>query len=128
MIWVADSIEVSVVIPTYNRKERLKDTLESLFHQTIPKDQYEIIVVDDGSSDGTEELVQVMIKTSPCSLRYFKQKNQGQAAARNLGIKNAVAEIIGFTDDDCIVDAGWIQKAADYFKGKIGRASCRERV
>ena len=51
MIRVAHSIEVSVVIPTYNRKERLKDTLESLFDQTYPKDLYEIIVVDDRSEE-----------------------------------------------------------------------------
>ena len=120
MIRVTDSIEVSVVIPTYNRKERLNDTLESLFHQTIPKDQYEIIVVDDGSSDGTEEMVQKLMEDSICHLRYFKQKNQGQAAARNLGIKNAVAGIIGFTDDDCTASPEWVETAATYFKGNPG--------
>jgi glycosyltransferase involved in cell wall biosynthesis len=55
------AIKVSIIIPTYNRKGTLKRTLESLFSQTFPKNNYEVIVVDDGSIDGTESLVKDMI-------------------------------------------------------------------
>ena len=114
-------IKVSVVIPTFNRKDLLKETLKSLFNQTYPKDKYEIIVCDDGSTDGTEEIVRELIKKSPCDLRYYKQKNRGPASARNLGIYNARGEIIGFTDDDCVVSSTWIEQAVPYFEDvKIG--------
>lgn len=125
---VNNSIEVSVVIPTYNRKALLKDTIDSLLHQTYPKDRYEIIVVDDGSSDGTEELVRAIMDDSPCVLRYYRQENQGQAAARNLGIKHSKGEIIGFTDDDCKASLEWIETAATYFKNYPGVAGLAGRT
>ena len=118
------SVKVSVVIPTYNRKESLKETLESLFNQTYPKDKYEIIVCDDDkSTDGTEGLVKELMKNSPCKITYFKVKSKykGPAAARNVGIENADGEIIGFTDDDCVASPNWIEEAVPYFEaGKIG--------
>jgi glycosyltransferase involved in cell wall biosynthesis len=110
---------VSIIIPTYNRKDLLKEAIESLFDQTYLKDKYEVIVVDDGSTDGTEEMVRELAEKTPCNIRYFKQKNKGPAAARNIGIKNAVGEIIGFTDDDCVASDTWIANAVQCFKDKI---------
>ena len=110
------SIKVSIVIPTYNRKNLLKDMLESLFNQTYPEGKYEIIVCDDGSNDGTEEMVRELAKKSPCALKYYKQVNRGPASARNMGIKNAMGKIIGFTDDDCVVSNTWIENAVPYFE------------
>ncbi len=112
-------IIVTVVIPTYNRKEMLKETLNSLFNQTYPKDKYEIIVCDGGSIDGTEDIVKELIEISPCVLRYLKEENRGVSSARNLGIANAAADIIGFTDDDCVVSNTWIENAVPYFNNKI---------
>lgn len=111
-------IIVSIIIPTYNRKESIRKTLNSLFNQTYPRDNYEIIVCDDGSTDGTEETVNDLIKESPCVLRYFRQKNSGPAAARNIGLSKAVGGIIGFTDDDCVVSEKWIEYAVPYFNCK----------
>lgn len=99
---------VSIIVSTYNRKDMLKNCLEALFNQTYPKDRYEVIVVDDGSTDGTEEAVKSIPKTNNDRLRYFKQPNKGPAAARNLGIKKGVGEIIAFIDDDCIADKEWL--------------------
>lgn len=116
-----NSVKVSVVIPTYNRKDSLMETLESLFDQTYPKEDYEIIICDDGSNDGTGEMIKRMMKESPCLLRYFKQNNKGPASARNLGIYNAKGEIIGFTDDDCVASPTWIELAVPYFEdSKVG--------
>jgi glycosyltransferase involved in cell wall biosynthesis len=89
---------LSVVIPTHNRKIFLKEVLLSFNTQNF-KD-FEIIVVDDGSGDGTGEMIKNLTVSYP--LRYFYQTNQGQGAARNLGIKNANGVIIFFMDDDCI--------------------------
>ncbi len=101
---------VSVVIPTYNRKDMLKECLESLFNQTYPKDKYEIIVVNDGSTDGTEEVLKEYAKKAPCAFKWLTQQNKGSYAARNLGIKNARGEIICFIDDDCIADKRWLEE------------------
>jgi GT2 family glycosyltransferase len=93
---------VSVVIPTYNKKESLKKTIESLFDQSYPKDKYEIVVVDDGSTDGTEEIVQKLVKSEPMlsNFIYIKQERGGAAAARNLGIRKSKGDLIFFLDSD----------------------------
>lgn len=112
---------VSVVIPTYNRKEQITKTLISLFNQIYPKNKYEIIVVDDGSNDGTEMVIKELIKTSPCKIKYYKQKNKGPAAARNLGISKAEGDLILFTDDDCILTESWIDNIiSGYTSPRIG--------
>ena len=86
--------KVSICVPTYNRKDYLKETLDSVFTQTY-KD-YEVIVVDDGSTDGTAE----MLKQCNYPVRYYWQKNSGDAAARNKMIKLAQGEFITFIDSD----------------------------
>jgi glycosyltransferase involved in cell wall biosynthesis len=86
--------KVSICVPTYNRKDYLKETLDSVFAQTY-KD-YEVVVVDDGSTDGTAE----MLKQSNYSVRYHWQKNSGDAAARNKMIELAQGEFITFIDSD----------------------------
>lgn len=97
-----ENLSLSVIITTYNRKEILKKCLNALFNQTYDQAQYEIIVIDDGSTDGTEELVKSMAKESPWVLRYFKQEKKGPAAARNVGIKNANGKIALFIGDDIV--------------------------
>lgn len=112
---------VSVVFATYNREEMLKECLESIFNQSYPKDKYEVIVVNDGSTDGTEEVLKEYERRAPCKLKWFSQENKGAAIAFNLGIYNAKGEIIGFTADDCIVEPTWIEQAVSYFEDeKIG--------
>lgn len=96
------NLSLSVIIPTYNRKDILKKCLNALFNQTYPQSNYEIIVIDDGSTDGTEEVVRGSIRSSSITIYYFKQRNKGPAVARNLGIKKAKGEIIFLTGDDII--------------------------
>jgi len=88
------SIEVSVCIPTYNRKVYLKETLESVLSQNY-KD-YEILIVDDGSTDGTDR----MLKESGFPVRYYWQENSGDADARNKLIELARGKYISFLDSD----------------------------
>ena len=87
-------MNISVVIPTYNRKELLKRSIDSVINQTIKPS--EIIIVDDGSNDGTE----AMVKKKYDSLKLIKQKNKGASAARNFGIKVSSGEWICFLDSD----------------------------
>ena len=88
------SPKVSICIPTYNRKDYLKETLDSVFAQTYR--DYEVVVLDDGSTDGTEK----MIKTAGYKVRYYWQENAGLSAARNKLISLAQAEFITFMDSD----------------------------
>lgn len=114
-----DKIEISIVIPTFNRANSLKETLESLFVQTCPANKYEIIVCDDeNSSDNTEEIVKELMSKTQHNLKYIKVKSEikGPATARNAGIKNSLGKIIGFTDDDCIVSEKWIETAIKCFE------------
>jgi glycosyltransferase involved in cell wall biosynthesis len=85
---------VSVVTPTFNRKHMLRRALDSIYAQTVP--EVEAIVVDDGSSDGTEE----MIAEYPRPVVYMKQENAGPAAARNRGLTRARGAFIAFLDSD----------------------------
>jgi glycosyltransferase involved in cell wall biosynthesis len=86
--------KVSVCIPTYNREKYLKEALESVFSQSF-KD-YEVVVVDDGSIDGTEQ----MIKDAGFSVRYYWMNHIGKAAARNKLIELAQGEFLSFLDSD----------------------------
>lgn len=99
---LVDAMLLSVIIPTYNRSDILKKCLKAIFHQTLPKKDYEVIVVDDGSNDQTKATVK-QLKQKYLNLFYFYQKNQGQGIARNKGLKHAKGDIIVFIGDDIIV-------------------------
>lgn len=99
---------VSVVIPTFNRKSQLADCLQSVLAQHF--EDYEVIVVDDGSTDDTEGLVRNIALSARVPVRYVRNEHRGPAAARNLGISKAAGEFIFFIDDDCIVPNDWIKR------------------
>ncbi|PZX57794.1 glycosyl transferase family 2 [Algoriphagus ratkowskyi] len=99
-------ISVSVIIPTYNRKKLLSQTLTSIL--ACRENDLEILVVDDGSTDGTDEL---MNNEFP-GVKYFKQNNQGAPTARNLGLKNASGSYVIFIDSDDLVEI-------NFFKSKL---------
>ena len=96
---------VSIIIPTFNRKEWLRETLASLVQQTWPSEHYEVIIVSDGSTDGTEEIAQ---EVYPFRLHYLWQINQGDAAARNLGARQSQGKTLVFLDDDIILEKNFL--------------------
>jgi glycosyltransferase involved in cell wall biosynthesis len=102
-------MKVSIVIPTYNQEEILAKTLDYLMVQDYPKGQYEIIVVDDGSTDGTQEMAKSKLG-SGVGLRYFYQKQRGPHFARNLGMDKARGEIIIFVDSDIFTPSNFISE------------------
>ncbi len=97
-------IKYSVIVPAYNAERTLANTLQALRRQTVPREVYEIIVVDDGSTDRTREIAQHLAD------RVIHQENQGPAAARNHGVRVARGEIVLFTDADCEPLPDWIEK------------------
>jgi glycosyltransferase involved in cell wall biosynthesis len=93
---------LSVVIPTYNREKLLAKALEGYVTQSSPQLIHELLVVDDGSTDGTESMVRVLSNRSPFPIRYLRQANKGPAAARNFGIREASSGVVLFTDSDIV--------------------------
>lgn len=98
--------KISVVIPTYNRQDTLKRTILSFQGQTF-KD-FEIIAADDGSTDGTKEMVEAL--KLPFPVKHAWQQNAGRSAARNLGVRHASGEIIVFIDDHNIVVNNFLEE------------------
>lgn len=92
--------EISVVIPTYNRLDRLRRVLAALEQQKYPRDAFEVIIVSDGSTDGTNAFLEALL--SPIHVRSFVQPNSGPAAARNSGVALAAGDYIVFIDDDVV--------------------------
>ncbi len=91
-------MRISIVIPTFNRKDVLARTLPTLLAQDFPAEQYEVVVVVDGSRDGTSEwLGQIRPR---CALRVLEREHSGPAAARNVGVRAARGELVLFLDDD----------------------------
>ncbi|MBC8208096.1 MAG: glycosyltransferase family 2 protein [Desulfobulbaceae bacterium] len=89
---------VSVIIPTWNRSVYLERAIGSVLRQTEPA--HEILIVDDGSTDDTAQLVHLLASQAHVPVRYLFQENKGPAAARNLGIKNVRGGLIAFLDSD----------------------------
>jgi glycosyltransferase involved in cell wall biosynthesis len=95
-------MRISVVVPTFNRREMVTRTVRSLANQSFAPDQYEIIVVVDGSTDDSSAALRSL--NPPCRLRVLEQENRGLAAARNTGWRAATADLLLFLDDDMDCD------------------------
>ena len=100
---------ISLVIPAYNSSRTIGNCLAMLQRQTYPPELFEVIVVDDGSSDNTAEIARSK------RAKVLVQSNQGAAVARNLGAKEARGELILFTDSDCAPQEDWIERMVEPF-------------
>ncbi|MCI5207837.1 MAG: glycosyltransferase [Candidatus Electrothrix sp. ATG2] len=101
--------DLSVIVPAWNAEKTLALCLRSLIRQTFSRDRYEIIVVDDGSTDRTAEIARQF------SVAYYHQENQGPAAARNAGVNLTQGNLVFFTDADCVPDPNWLEEMAAPF-------------
>lgn len=95
------SLEFSIVIPTWNRRDTLEVVLPSLLRQDFPANAYEILLCDSGSTDGTAELV---ARIGEGRVKHLVGENRGRSGARNMGIQKAEGKIVLFTDADIIAD------------------------
>ena len=107
--------DISVVVCTYNRAALLPQALRSLFAQKIENLDYEIVVVDNNSSDDTPATVESLKSESPVPLHYVREPRQGNAYARNAGVEHASAPIVAYLDDDCIADENWVARIKSAF-------------
>jgi glycosyltransferase involved in cell wall biosynthesis len=101
---------VSVVVATRNRSGRLRALIDSLRAQSLAKDRFEVVVVDDASSDGTAELLGAERDRSDLELRVTRRRFQGgPGSARNEGWRAAAAPVVAFIDDDCVASPRWLE-------------------
>jgi glycosyltransferase involved in cell wall biosynthesis len=107
-------VELSVVVCTFNRAELLQDCLQSLVEQTLAKDRYEILVVDNNSADNTAELVNDFSQRYR-NICYLFEKNQGLSFARNHGWSEAKGEYVAYLDDDATAAPDWCEKIIGAF-------------
>lgn len=105
---------VSVVIATYQRPKLLPRLVAALEAQTLSKDDFEVIFVDDGSIDETPEVLTALAAKSPLSITIAGDgRNRRQAAARNIGWRKARAPVVAFTDDDCVPTPTWLERGLE---------------
>lgn len=100
---------VSVIIPTFNRCSMLRQALDAVCKQSIPFDQYEIVVVDNASTDDTRETVAGLSKRTPANIRYVYETRPGLHWGRHAGARAAQGRILAFIDDDCLPESIWLE-------------------
>ncbi len=103
---------VSVIVPALNAEKTIGELLDSLMRVDYNRDKLEIIVVDGGSTDRTQEIVQSY------PVRLIVEKRKGLNVARNTGVRNSSGEIVLFTDSDCVVSKDWIKQIVKNFRDK----------
>ena len=106
-------MRIAITSAVYNEEKNIAAFIDALLNQTHPPD--EIILVDDGSTDGTADIIREYADKHEC-IQYFHQDNKGPATARNLAWKKSTAELCLFTDGDCIPEPDWIEKLLPPFE------------
>ncbi|MBZ0181898.1 MAG: glycosyltransferase [Melioribacteraceae bacterium] len=99
----------SVIVPTYNRADEIIELLDSLEKQTINKNDFQVIIVDDGSTDNTNEVIRKFTGNNKINISFLKQDHKGPGEARNLGMEYAEGKYFLFIDSDCIADENWLK-------------------
>jgi glucosyl-dolichyl phosphate glucuronosyltransferase len=102
-------MQVSIVLCTYNRASSLATTLASLNKLSVPNQlSWEVVLVNNNSTDGTAEVIEEFARSSGLNVQNVFEPRQGKGFALNTGIRRAQGEIVAFTDDDVVVDSGWL--------------------
>ncbi|MGB2691989.1 MAG: glycosyltransferase [Thermodesulfobacteriota bacterium] len=110
----SENLTFSIIIPTYERPVQISKCLKSITNLDYPKNKFEVIVVDDGSINPPNKLINSY--KDRLNIRLFTQKNAGPAGARNTGAKKASGKFLAFTDDDCEPESNWLNAFENEFK------------
>lgn len=120
-------MKVSVIVVTLNEEDNIKQCLQSIIKQDIPRDMYEIIVVDGGSTDATQKSIKdiaVQKEHQHPKIKLIIEHNGSITKCRNIGIKNAQYEYVAFTDADCIVPEDWLKRLRrGYTRHAVGNSA-----
>jgi glucosyl-dolichyl phosphate glucuronosyltransferase len=121
--------EISVVICSYNRADYIIGAVDSLYHQTLDKSRFEVLVVDNNSIDNTGELVQAYIHShKDYDLKYLTESSQGASFARNTGAAFARSPLLCFMDDDAIAEKDYLERIIVFFETHTDAAGLGGRI
>jgi GT2 family glycosyltransferase len=124
-----EPLKLSVVICTYNRGDCILDALHSLVGQTLPRHLFEILLINNNSTDTTEALCRDFAQRTPgLNYRYLTETQQGLSHARNRGIAEAAGDIIIFMDDDATAESDYLEKMLAFFERTPDAAACGGRI
>lgn len=108
--------DISVIICSYNRRDYIIQAIDSLYHQTLPRSRYEVIVVDNNSTDDTESLCRTYIAAhADYNIRYMNEPRQGASFARNTGAAVARSPLLAFMDDDAVAEKDFLERIVLFF-------------
>jgi glucosyl-dolichyl phosphate glucuronosyltransferase len=117
---MVNDIKISVIICSYNRANYILLALQSLVKQTLSKDRFEVFVVDNNSTDNTEEVCAKFINSNTeLKIQYEKEQQQGSSFARNKGATLANGEWLCFMDDDAIAEEHYLENILSFFEGRL---------
>jgi glycosyltransferase involved in cell wall biosynthesis len=122
-------MKVSVIVCTYNRAQYLPTTLQRLAEQTCDSNHYEILIIDNNSTDETSNISREFIKNHPhIDCKYYLEQDQGHTFARNRGIKESNYNILSFIDDDAFVRPNFIENTIHYFSNNPSVAAIGGKI
>ncbi len=111
------SLQISVVICTYNRAAYIYEAMDSLYQQTLPRESYEVIIVNNNSSDNTELVCHSFIGShNDAQFYYFNEPQQGASFARNTGAHHAQSPLLCFMDDDAVAEKDYLERIVRFFE------------
>lgn len=110
------NLQISAIVCTYSNASLLRRTLDSLIKQTLPPQEYEVIVVDNNSTDNTPDVVRDFQERCSHQIHYVLETTQGLSAARNTGVQQSSGPVISFIDDDAEADPGWLAAVVEAFR------------
>jgi len=113
------SMLVSVVVCTHNRGSLLSEGVPRVLEQQLPAGPYEVLIVDNASTDDTPERAGNLIKQHPERMRHVREGRLGLSSARNAGIRHANGQIIAFIDDDAVPEQGWLASLVSAFDDPV---------
>jgi GT2 family glycosyltransferase len=122
-------MDLSIIIGTYNRCDRLGLTLQSVVDMNVPENvTWEALVVDNNSSDRTQAVVNEIALNAEADVKYLMEKKQGLSHARNKGIEESTGALVAFIDDDCITDKNWLINVIKEFRADSSLSGIGGRV
>lgn len=114
---MSDALQISVVICTYNRGGFIKEAMDSLYEQSLSRENFEVIIVNNNSTDNTQQVCEDFIRLHrDTQFYYFNEPSQGSSFARNTGALHARAPLLCFMDDDAVADNDYLEKIVRFFE------------
>lgn len=124
-----NTIYISIIICSFNRADYIIDAVESMRNQTLPAGEFEVLVVDNNSTDNTGDLVRKYIKKNPeFQLHYLEEKEQGASFARNTGARKAKGTLLCFMDDDACAEPSYLEVIKKFFLQHPGATALGGRI